>query len=1172
MSEIEKGTDIPQVVPVPEKSDIAKREEDILAFWDAERIFEKSVEKDAPRGEFTFYDGPPFATGLPHHGHVLPGTIKDAIPRYRTMRGYRVRRMWGWDCHGLPLENIIEQEQGIRNKREIEERGINNFVEAARAAVLRYADDWRRIIPRMGRWVDMENDYKTMDTTYTESVWWSFKTLFEKGLVYEGYKSMHLCPRCGTTLANFEVAQGYKDIEDISVYVKLPLEGEANTSLLVWTTTPWTLPGNTAAAVHNDIVYVKVEHQGEYLILAKEKLDVIPGEANIIAEFSGKELVGKKYEPPFSYFKGKSDLKGKSKGWRIYHAPYVTTDNGTGAVHLAPAFGDVDLDLAQKEGFPVVHHVTQDGLFTPDVTDFAGLLVKKKGAHQDTDKRIVEALTHSGKLFKQETIVHSYPHCWRCDTPLLVYAASSWFVKVSKIKAQLIAANKTIGWVPKHVGEGRFHNLLETAPDWAISRARYWGAPLPMWRNEKTGELQTLGSIDELLTHVKRSGNRYFVMRHGQARSNVEGFLDSGAVTTNGLTDKGREQAASSAEDLIGKGIDLVVVSPVLRAQETADIVCRRLGLSPNVRMTDERLREDGFGTFEGKSITEWTNRFPDGKLDFFDSSHGGESYADVRQRVGAFLFELERRYTGKTILLVTHDTPGWLLDGIARRKSVETLSPESGTLFLKNAEVREIPFVPYPHNAKYDLDLHRPYIDEITWGDAVSGIWRRVPDVFDCWYESGAMPFASNHYPFEGKERFNPKRMFGLGSRGYPADFIAESIDQTRGWFYSTLVLGVALFGKTAYRHVITNGLVLAADGKKMSKKLKNYTDVTLIADRYGADALRYYLLSSSLIRGEDLNFIDRSVDEIAKKLIMRLDNVRSFYALYDDKTVASPHSEALLDRWILSRLNELIAQSTAGYEAYELDVATRPIADFIDDLSTWYLRRSRDRFKGDSADDAKAARATLRFVLTELSKVMAPIMPFYSEYLYRAVSPEGAPISVHLTEWPEGGSSDGELLSNMKTVREVVSLGLEARASANIKVRQPLASLTVCGKETLDDGYVALVRDEINVKEIRFLSEGEGVELDVVITPALRKEGMRRDVARLIQAFRKEQNLTVSDRPKLTLRTNAEGRTFVESIKTELCSDTGLAQLVVAESAEGAANAKDLPFPIELSLEPNV
>ncbi len=1075
------------------------------------------------------------------------------------MQGYRVKRKWGWDCHGLPLENIIEQELGIKNKKEIEERGIAVFNEAARAAVLRYADDWKRIIPRMGRWVDMENDYKTMDTTYTESIWWSFKNLFDRKLIYEGYKSMHLCPRCGTTLANFEVAQGYKDIEDVSVFVKLPLEGQANTSLLVWTTTPWTLPGNTGAAVHKDATYVKVEHEGAFLILAKDRLELISGTPTIVAEFLGKELVGKKYEPPFPYFKDKKDLKNKNKGWRIWHAPYVSMENGTGAVHLAPAFGDVDLELAQKEGLPIVHHVTQDGIITQDVTEFAGLLVKKKGAHQDTDKKIVEALEQKGRLFRHETITHSYPHCWRCDTPLLVYASSSWFVNIQKLKGKLLKENKKIGWVPSVIGEKRFQNLLETAPDWAISRARYWGAPLPVWRNSKTGAIKTVGSIEDLLSKVKKSGNSYTVMRHGQAKSNVENILDSGTLTDNHLTEEGKRQTREAAAKLARKKIDMVIASPLLRTQETARIVLEALRLPDSALMTDERLREVNFGEYSGKPREIWLTCF----ASYFERCErkvdAAETLHEVRARVAEFLFEVERRYTGKNILIVTHAEPGWLIEQVASRARRSDIAIKEKPYhdqpgYLTNAEFRSFAFVPYPHNAHFDLDLHRPYIDEMVWGTPQEGQWKRIPDVFDCWYESGSMPYASSHYPFENVKQFNPKRMLGLSPVGYPADFIAESVDQTRGWFYSTLVLGVALFGKSAYRHVITNGLVLAQDGKKMSKKLKNYTDVTLIADRYGADALRYYLLSSPLIRGEDLNFTDRGVEEIAKKIITRLDNVRSFLKMYDDGTAPSSASNDVLDRWILSRLNLVIAESTGGYEKYELDIATRPLSEFIDDLSTWYLRRSRDRFKNENAASANEARATLRYILTQIAKVMAPVMPFYAEYLYREVKQESDPESVHLNVWPAAGGVDEAVLSHMHSIRQSVSEALEVRSSANIKVRQPLSKLTISGRSIPDEvNYKRIIADEVNVKEVVFeAGEKPVVSLDLTITPELKEEGDVRDVIRAIQGARKDAGLSVADRPSAIVMGDASTARVIERNRETIANATQLRELVVKDGEE--------------------
>lgn len=527
------------------KSDIARREEEVLAFWNNNNIFKKSEEKDASKGEYVFYDGPPFANGPTHYGHILASTIKDAIPRYQTMRGFRVKRRWGWDCHGLPVENLIEKELGLKTKKDIESYGIEKFNDAARRSVMKYADDWRKIIPRLGRFVDMERDYKTMDTSYTESVWWIFKTLYDKKLIYKGFKAMHLCPRCGTTLSNFEVNQGYKDIKDFSVTVEFELEdsagtdgrtqptlseaGEPKTFVLVWTTTPWTLPGNTAVAVNKDLEYVTIEKKDEgdgslvRFILAKDRLEKVFGddEYEIIDTYKGDILIGKKYKPPFDYFVDKN-VEGKKNGWKIYHAPYVSTEDGTGIVHLAPAFGEEDLLLAQKEGIPIIHHVTQEGTFTDEVVDFKGMAVKPKEDHMSTDIEIIKALAHKGLLFAKEKIEHSYPHCWRCDTPLLNYASSSWFVEVTKFKNKLVSENKKVSWVPKEMGENRFGNWLEGARDWAISRSRYWGAPLPVWQNKKDNSYLAIGSIDELKAHTKRSGNTYLIMRHSEAVFNTK--------------------------------------------------------------------------------------------------------------------------------------------------------------------------------------------------------------------------------------------------------------------------------------------------------------------------------------------------------------------------------------------------------------------------------------------------------------------------------------------------------------------------------------------------------------------------------------------------------------------------------------------------------------------------
>lgn len=885
-----------------------ENEEDILSFWREREIFKKSEgRKGAP---FTFYDGPPFASGLPHYGHLLASAVKDAVPRYHLMCGKSTRRRFGWDCHGLPVENLVEKELDLKVKKDIEEYGIERFNAAARKTVTRFTDDWKHIIPRLGRFVDMEDDYRTMDIGYTESVWWVFKTLYERGLIYEGYKAMHLCPRCETTLANFEVNQGYKDITDISVTVALKLTDEPKKYLLAWTTTPWTLPGNVALAINPDIEYVEVvgnESENIY-ILAKSRVEaVFKGGFTIVKEFQGRDLVGKKYTSLFDYYSSDSTLPNHERGWQVYAADFVTADDGTGIVHIAPAFGEDDYALSQRESLPFVQHVTTDGKMKTEVVDFAGELVKPKDDHQHTDILIIKHLAGKGMLFAKEKIVHSYPHCWRCDTPLLNYAANSWFVKVTDIKEDLIRANAEVNWVPAHIKDGRFGKWLLGARDWAISRSRFWGAPIPVWRCETCGEHKVVGRLDEL----------------------------------------------------------------------------------PEV---------------------------PRGS--------GGEP------------------------------------------------------------------------------DVHRPFIDAVTFtcsrlsgGQTCGGVMRRVPDVFDCWFESGAMPYGQACYIGNSTDDFDPE-----AQRGFPADFIAEGLDQTRGWFYSLMVLGVALFKTTPYKNVIVNGLVLAEDGQKMSKKLKNYPDPMDLIARYGADALRYYLLSSPVMRGEDIAFSESGVAEVYRKNIGRLRNVLAFYTTFgaaDTSEVGeSPH---ILDRWLRARSAELVSLVTAGFESYEIDQAVKPIADFIDDLSTWYLRRSRERLK-EGGEDALCATTTLRDALHTLSLVSAPVMPFIAEVLYQAVRVDTGPESVHLASWPTPTPYDTELLTAMTQTREVASAALELRARSGIKVRQPLSSLTI--PESLGSEYEALIRDELNVKDIRV---GKTLDLDTVLTADLISEGVLREFMRAVQEARK-------------------------------------------------------------------
>ncbi|MDD2807582.1 MAG: isoleucine--tRNA ligase [Patescibacteria group bacterium] len=902
------------------ESKFSAKEKEILKFWQDNKIFEKSLAKASPKGDYVFYDGPPFATGTPHYGHFPSTFLKDVVPRYWTMKGYHVNRRWGWDCHGLPIENIVEKALGFKSKKDIEQFGIAKFNETCRTKVLEFAEVWKQMIPRLGRWADMDNPYQTMDLDYMESVWWVFKELWDKGLIYEGYKSMHICPRCETTLSQQEVSEGYKDVKDISVTAKFelisppltpPQEGGENipTYILAWTTTPWTLPGNVALAVGLKIEYAKVDFEGDKYIVAVNRVEsVFKNKAyKIVEKIKAEDLVGKKYKPLFCYFLEK-DLENKERLYTIVTDDFVMTEEGTGVVHIAPAFGEDDMRIGKEKNLPFIQHVTMSGHFTDDVTDFAGLSVKPIDDVTATDVEIVKNLAKANLLFSKEKFEHSYPHCWRCDTPLINYATSSWFVNVTKIKDQALKLAKEINWSPEHIKNGRFGKWLEGARDWSISRQRFWASVMPVWRCD-CGETMVFGSVAEL------------------------------------------------------------------------------------------------------------------------------------------------EKISGQTI-----------------------------------------------------TDLHKHIVDEIVLTCPKCGKdVKRIPDVLDTWFDSGSMPYAQLHYPFENKD---------VLEKNFPAEFIAEGADQTRAWFYYLHIIGTGIRKKPAFKNVIVNGIVLAADGKKMSKKLKNYPDPNEVVEKYGADALRYYLLTSPVMEAETLNFSEDGVKEALQKNVMLVGNVLSFYLMYQDSkgqiansSIAGKLPEHILDRWILAKLQELTEQITAAMDNYSLVKATRPISGFINELSTWYLRRSRDRFKDGDIEGIK----TLRLVLLELSKLMAPFMPFTAEDIYRQVG--GKLESVHLDNWPKVNKKliDDKLIDEMDVVAQIVEKGLAARAEAGIKVRQPLQSYTTTLAKKLTPALITLVTDELNIKQLNF---GSTDELDKNLTDELKKEGVAREIIRQLNQLRKDNGLTISDK----------------------------------------------------------
>lgn len=845
---------------VDPRQNFPKLEEDILKNWEEKKIFKKSVEQNKDNETFVFFEGPPTANGKPGIHHVLARAFKDVIPRYKTMKGYYVPRKAGWDTHGLPVELQVEKELGISGKPEIEKYGVEEFNKKCKESVWQYKDEWERLTTRIAFWLDLEKPYITYDNDYIESLWSIIKKFNEKGLLYEGYKVVPYCPRCGTALSSHEVAQGYADVTEPSVFVKFKVKGEENTYILSWTTTPWTLPGNVGLAVGSDIDYVKIKVGNEFFVLAESRLEIIDEEYEVIEKYKGKELENIEYEPLFDSLQDVEE-----KGWYVMTADFVTTDSGTGVVHTAVMYGEDDYNLGIEKNLPQTHTVDLEGKFNDRVKEFKGLFVK------DAEKAVADNLKERGLLYKKENYTHSYPHCWRCDTPLLYYAKSSWFIKMSSLRDKLIENNKEINWVPEHIKEGRFGMWLENVKDWALSRDRYWGTPLPIWRSEN-GEVKVIGSREELKK-------------------------------------------------------------------------------------------------------------------------------------------------------LATQD------------------------LDIEN------------------LDLHKPYVDEIILKAEDGSEMKRDKAVMDVWFDSGAMPFAQHHYPFENKELIDSGKQF-------PADYISEAIDQTRGWFYTLLAISTALGMTAPYKNVICLGHINDKHGKKMSKSRGNVVNPWEVIDQYGVDALRWYLFTMNA-PGEPKRFDPEGVEGVVKNIILKIWNVYSFFTTYANIDEFSPEKEItpkshILDRWMLSRTEEVKETVNTSLENYDINTACNTIESFINDISNWYVRRSRRRFwKSENDTDKFEAYQTLHYTLLELTKMIAPFMPFVSDAVYQGLG--GEKESVHLDAYPEKNEAfiDARLSSEMRHAQLIVKLGHAARDKKQIKVRQPLSGIQV--SETISEKeIIEMIKEELNVKEI--------------------------------------------------------------------------------------------------------
>lgn len=1132
--------------PQSNKSERALQEEATLAFWKEQNIFEKTLEKDAPKGDYIFYEGPPTANAKPALHHLEARAFKDVIPRYKTMQGYRVPRRAGWDTHGLPVELQIEKKLGFTSKKDIEEYGVAKFNTECKDSVFTYIKDWETFTDRIGYWVDKKSAYYTFNNDYIESLWNIVGEINKKDLLYKDYRIVPWCARCGTALASHELAQGYMDVKDLSVYAKFKIVGTDNGYFVAWTTTPWTLPGNVALAVGADIDYVEAKVGDTILVLAKERLTLITEEYEIIAEHKGSEMVGMEYEPLYPYLKTALDKRGDgvSKAFKVYEADFVTTTDGTGIVHTAVMYGQEDFELGTKIGLPKMHTVDDAGHFIQGTDFLEGRFVKDEQVAID----IIKDLAHRGLLFKKEKYEHSYPHCWRCKTPLIYYARDSWYVRMSQLRQELLDANETINWEPEHIQQGRFGEWLREVKDWAFSRERYWGTPLPVWE-DLNGNRTIVDSIDTLRSLTKSSGNTYFVMRHGQTDHNVRQEWNCNPRTPDPLTELGVEQVQSVAKDFEGD-FDLIITSPYSRTKESARIFLETKGLSVEV-IEDARIGEWAVGEeFNGRPFNEYfaVRNTSEDRYSFKTSD--GESYIDVLIRAGEFLYDIEKKYQNKKILIMTHGA-------IARALELHSQGVSFASLYGKtreyknfeNADLRKIDFIPLPHNEQFELDLHKPYIDEVELykdGEKLT----RVKEVIDVWFDSGSMPFAQSHYPFSQELL-------------YPANFISEAIDQTRGWFYTMLAVGVLMGRGAPYKNVICLGHLLDKDGKKMSKSIGNIVEPFEQMNKFGVDAVRFWMYSVNQ-PGESKNYDEKSVVEINNKVFNLFGNVLSFYELYRDKSVESENSESqhVLDQWIMARLNQLVAESTVALDSYDLFKPTRALRDFIDDLSTWYLRRSRDRIKDGDSD----AKQTLYAVLKTTAQLMAPFAPFFAEYVWQKLRADNDEQSVHLSTWPNTEEVDQDVIVKMQIIRNIITFALEARQKLAIKIRQPLALLKFQAEsgEELQD-FLFLITEEVNVKQVVFdKSIKEKVELDPIITLELKKEGIARELMRAIQDMRKQRGLMPEDVIELSIGTNEEGKEVVKKFEADIVKTVGASSIEITENNSGEIIIEAIPFTI--------
>lgn len=1060
-------------------------EKEILEYWKKEQIFQKSTAQGDK--DFIFYEGPPSANGRPGIHHCETRAFKDAVCRYKSMSGYKVERKAGWDTQGLPIENQAAKELDLSGKKAIENYGIEKFNQKCREIVWGYKKEWEEVTERFGFWLNMENPYITYSPEYIEKLWEVFKKIYDRkingeSLVYQDNKVVPHCPSCETTLSSHEVAQGYKDITELSAYIKFPLVDEKNTFFLVWTTTPWTLPANVALAVQKNAKYVKTQVNGETYILEQSRANALCFDVIDPKIINGENLVGIKYIPLFQL--DKTFLPANEQNFQIYSANFVSTEDGTGIVHIAPAFGEDDFNLGKDKRLSQPLTVDPRGIVIAEVPG-KGLFVK------EADESIINDLKERNLFFKSEAVTHTYPFCWRCDGPLIYLLKPSWFIAMSKIKDEALANNAKINWVPEFIKNGRFGNFLEELKDWAISREKFWGTPIPIWRCSKCEYLNVIGSFDEL-KEKSFNKNNFFLLRHGESVANTKGLIvndleNKNKTTEDTLTAKGIEQAYFAADQLKNEKIDIIFISPSHRTKETAEIISK----VNNIEIVeDQRLAEINCGIFNGKNVKDYQAYFKNKEEKLCKAPEGAETFEQVRSRVYAFIREINKKYHNKNILIVSHSDSLKML--IAVMQNI-TLQDSLKIDYLETGELKKIEYDDLPHDNEGNIDPHRPYIDDVVLScEKCSSQAYRIPEVIDVWFDSGAMPYASGEYE---RKRF-------------PADFISEAIDQTRGWFYTLLAISTALNLGPSYQNVITLGLVLDKNGKKMSKSRGNIILPMDIMDKYSADALRWFFYTVNQ-PAEFKKFNEADIASIQRGYIATWKNLLNFYNTYS--SMAAEKGELIeLDLWINQKLQDTVNKTVEYMEQYDLVSASRILEQLMDDVSNWYLRRSRKRL-------TKTFFENLKNVLLTFAQLTAPFTPFIAEDVYQKLN--GEKQSVHLCQYPKKNLDiNQKILDEMQQIKELAKIALAQRSERGVKVRQPLAKYSLPKKYTFKNELLELLADEINVKNV-IVEDIKEPQIDFILTEELKSEGQMMELIRQIQVLRKDERMKPGEPAKIII-----------------------------------------------------